>query len=631
MLLLAVANFVTTRSSTMQAIDTQLKQISEGRSSAIADWVKAERAVVASMTDNAGAGDMLPFLKAAEIAGSFELAYTGYADKRIVFSKPQPDLPKDYDPTGRPWYKQAIEKNASILTPPYEDASSHKLVVSFAQPAKGATAVVAADVLLDSVVNIVLSIKPTPNSYAFLADSNGLVIAHPDKNRLLKPVSDMDSSLSGKSLQEASGSMHASEVTLNGQHAMLHVSRVAGTDWMLAVVLDKAEGTEALSGILKSSLITAVAAAIIAAIILSLFISRIMGRMTAVRDALQDIASGDRDLTRRLDTSGNDELSQIATAFNQFVDQIARVLVDIRSSSDSVKLAAGEIATGNLDLSSRTEQQAGSLQETASAMEELTSIVKQNAENARLANKLAEDASQVAVEGGSVVSKVVTTMDAISASSQKISDIIGVIDGIAFQTNILALNAAVEAARAGEQGRGFAVVASEVRTLAQRSANAAKEIKELISDSVGKVEVGSALVNEAGQTMEGVVNSVKRVTDIMSEILAATQEQSAGIESVHDSIGQMDSVTQQNAALVEEAAAAAGSLQEQATSLADIVAAFKLGNVQPNLQPAARTAVSQPRPAGQVAVRARPASKAVVPRTVGAKPVATANGDWEEF
>jgi methyl-accepting chemotaxis protein len=261
-------------------------------------------------------------------------------------------------------------------------------------------------------------------------------------------------------------------------------------------------------------------------------------------------------------------------------DQLSRVVTQIRSGADTMATASSEIAAGNLDLSSRTEQQAGSLEETASAMEQLTSTVKQNADNARQANHLAVSASGIAVEGGEAVARVIDTMSSINTSARKIVDIISVIDGIAFQTNILALNAAVEAARAGEQGRGFAVVASEVRSLAQRSAAAAKEIKVLIGDSVEKVDAGSRLVQQAGDTIGQVVSSVKRVTDIVGEISAASHEQSVGIEEVNRAITQMDQVTQQNAALVEQAAAAAASLQDEAARLAQVVSVFTLGGIE---------------------------------------------------
>jgi methyl-accepting chemotaxis protein len=285
------------------------------------------------------------------------------------------------------------------------------------------------------------------------------------------------------------------------------------------------------------------------------------------------ISQGDLSVT--VDIKPNDQSSVLA-AIRHMQRQLGAIVRDIKGASDTISSATSQIAAGNADLSSRTEQQASSLEETASSMEELTGTVKQNAENARQANQLAAGASTMAVKGGEVVGQVVHSMSSINEASRKIADIIGVIDGIAFQTNILALNAAVEAARAGEQGRGFAVVASEVRTLAQRSAAAAKEIKALITDSVARVEDGSKLVDQAGQTMEEIVTAVKRVTDIMAEIAAASQEQTSGIEQVNQAIVQMDQVTQQNAALVEEAAAAADSMQEQAQSLTRAVAIFKL-------------------------------------------------------
>ncbi|MEA9658181.1 methyl-accepting chemotaxis protein [Xanthomonas campestris pv. raphani] len=298
------------------------------------------------------------------------------------------------------------------------------------------------------------------------------------------------------------------------------------------------------------------------------------GNLQSLSSLLQSIAAGD--LTARMSGEFRGVFAQMRDDANATASQLAQIVGNIQQSAVSINAAASEIAAGNQDLSQRTEQQAANLEETAASMEELTSTVKQNAESARQANQLAIGAARVASQGGEVVGKVVETMTGIEASSKKIADIISVIDGIAFQTNILALNAAVEAARAGEQGRGFAVVASEVRTLAQRSSDAAKEIKDLIDDSVQRVAEGSALVHTAGKTMGDVVASVQRVTDIMGEISAASQEQSAGIEQVNQTITHMDETTQQNAALVEEATAAARSMEEQAEQLTDAVAIFKI-------------------------------------------------------
>jgi methyl-accepting chemotaxis protein len=311
-------------------------------------------------------------------------------------------------------------------------------------------------------------------------------------------------------------------------------------------------------------------------------------------------------------------------------DNLADIVRQVRSGTDTIATASSQIASGNLDLSSRTEEQASSLEETASSMEELTSTVKQNADNARQGNGLAISASDVAVKGGAVVAEVVEMMGSINASSRKIVDIIGVIDGIAFQTNILALNAAVEAARAGEQGRGFAVVASEVRNLAQRSAAAAKEIKTLIGDSVEKVDAGSKLVDQAGATMSEIVTSVKHVTDIMGEIMSASQEQTAGIEQINQAIAQMDEVTQQNAALVEQAAAAAQSMQDQAGTLSGVVSVFQVTGAASAPAPKPVRAVA--RSVAVTPARRQPVAPALAGKAPRKVTAATgSNDEWEEF
>ncbi|MBP1315695.1 methyl-accepting chemotaxis protein [Herbaspirillum sp. 1173] len=405
-----------------------------------------------------------------------------------------------------------------------------------------------------------------------------------------------------------------------------------------AGLMDKAveRANDASSNAVNIMVLLSAAAIVLSALCAWLITRSITRPLNQAVQVATAVAAGD--LTVQIDNASKDETGALLASLKAMNDNLHRIVTEVRQGSDTINTASGEIATGNLDLSSRTEQQAGALEETASAMEELTSTVKQNADNARQANTLAETASQVAIQGGSVVGEVVQTMSQINDASRKIVDIISVIDGIAFQTNILALNAAVEAARAGEQGRGFAVVASEVRTLAQRSAAAAKEIKTLIDASVERVENGSRLVEQAGTTMDEVVASVKRVTDVVAEITAASGEQSDGIEQINQAIVQMDEVTQQNAALVEEAAAAAQSLQEQSGRLVETVSIFKLSHQEtrrpaPVAATAARTVDVTPRAA---ALPRKPAAKASAPAKAlpvaqpALKPAA-AEGDWEQF
>ncbi|MEW6370029.1 MAG: methyl-accepting chemotaxis protein [Pseudomonadota bacterium] len=366
-----------------------------------------------------------------------------------------------------------------------------------------------------------------------------------------------------------------------------------------------------------------------AAIVAGVFVSRSIVRpLERAVEVAKTVAAGD--LRERIEVTSNDETGQLLQALKEMNASLKQIVGKVRSGAETIGVAATEIAQGNMDLSARTEQQASGLEETASSMEELTSTVKQNADNARQASQLAISACDVAARGGDVVERAVGTMASISESSKQIVDIIGVIDSIAFQTNILALNAAVEAARAGEQGRGFAVVASEVRSLAQRSATAAKEIKALIGDSVERIDAGSTLVNEAGATMNEIVASVRRVMDIMGEISAASAEQGAGIEQINIAVTEMDTTTQQNAALVEEAAAAAQALREQTAALNEVVGVFRLDGdaVVAKAAPASVRAAAAPPSGARPALPA--AGKPVVVRRAPAAPAASGDG-WEEF
>ena len=368
----------------------------------------------------------------------------------------------------------------------------------------------------------------------------------------------------------------------------------------------KGKEIEAIEAASQKEMIALSGLALVLSVLCGWFLTTsITGPIRLAVTAARRVADGD--LTGTITARTRDEVGDLLQALQAMNANLLRIVSEVRSGTETIATASNEIAAGNQDLSSRTEQQASALEETASSMEELTATVKQNADNARQANQLAITAADVAVKGGQVVAQVVDTMGAIDASSRKIVDIIAVIDGIAFQTNILALNAAVEAARAGEQGRGFAVVATEVRSLAQRSAAAAKEVKDMIGDSVAKVDSGTALVSQAGATMNEVVASIRRVTDIVAEISAASHEQSAGIEQVNQAITQMDQVTQQNAALVEEAAAASEAMHGQSAHLARVVGEFKVGTVDGVMQRDAVGKVGQALalPIGKLAVQSR--------------------------
>ena len=403
----------------------------------------------------------------------------------------------------------------------------------------------------------------------------------------------------------------------------------------------------AFSSARTTMLVTTLLAILFAVVSAWMIIRAIQQPLLYAKHAAERVASGD--LSVPIESDSNNEIGQVLAALQTMQQSLIKIVSEVSSGAETIASASSQIASGNLDLSSRTEQQASSLEETASSMEELTSTVKHNGDNARQANQLAVSATEVATRGGQVVAQVVDTMGRINDSSKKIVDIISVIDGIAFQTNILALNAAVEAARAGEQGRGFAVVASEVRNLAQRSASAAKEIKTLIGDSVESVEAGTKLVDQAGTTMDDVVASISRVTDIMGELTAAGREQEAGITQINQAITEMDNVTQQNAALVEEAAAAAGSLQDQASNLVQVVSRFKLNQhdtvmqaVITNTRPAPSTQAAPQKPTEKASTVVKPALPAAKkpdlklatakPRTKQAASAVDADGgDWEEF
>ena len=479
---------------------------------------------------------------------------------------------------------------------------------------------------INALADTIRSYKIGQTGHVYLARANGVLLVHRDTALAdgKHPLKDLPGFSEALSKRLLTGNKYAYAI-YDAPAGRQFVAAYFVPELNLYVMAEVPEA-EVLGNVTRSALIAALIAGLVGggiALCIIYVISRAIAAPVArAADMLSEIASGNGDLSRRMPVESEDEVGALAAAFNRFVASLNVTIREVRDSTGAIASASSQIASGNLDLSARTEAQASSLEETAAAMEELTSTVKQNADNARQANQLVVSASSHAVKGGEVVGQVVQTMGAITESSRKIADIIGVIDGIAFQTNILALNAAVEAARAGEQGRGFAVVATEVRNLAQRSAGAAKEIKDLIVDSGSKVEAGSKLVDSAGATMQDIVVSVQRVADLMGEIASASQEQSQGIAQVNATVTQMDDATQQNAALVEEAAAAAQSLQEQAGRLAQVVSVFKLEETGHAVPQQATHQPVQPKPARMLT------AKAEIP---AARPTAPASDAWEEF
>ncbi|CAG9199068.1 Methyl-accepting chemotaxis sensory transducer with Cache sensor [Burkholderia gladioli] len=570
------AAYFTVRANTMETIAQNLDAIAGANTLAIDKWVEAKAQAVKASAEDVEHGDPQGFVKHMGRASGFPITTVGWSDKSFFSTT---STAPGYDPTARPWYKAALAAGTLVVTKPYGDSSTGAPYVSFSAPMMrngSADGVVSGAVPLEGVREVVSTVHPTPASLAFVVTRDGQVIAHPDAKLALKPATDIAEALTPAALTSLAQAGAPMEIALGGVVKLLKAQPVAGTDWYLVIALDKAEATAGLSKVLRTLGVAMLLLTLAAVGLAAFFTSNSFRSLSRVRDAMDTIGSGGGDLTHRLPVAGRDEVAQISASFNAFVDKISAVLHDVKSGVDSMKLATSEIEMGNRDLSQRTETSASNLQHTSAALTELTASVKQSAESAMEASRLATSASEAAARGGEVVTSAVSTMDEIARASARITEIIGVIDGIAFQTNILALNAAVEAARAGEHGRGFAVVAGEVRTLAQRCATAAREIKDLIQSSEASVDTGAQRVQAAGAAMREIVEGIERVNRVIGEIDGAMNEQSTGISQIDRSVAEMDQATQQNAALVEQSTAASATLNEQAHGLSGIVGLFRL-------------------------------------------------------
>ncbi len=523
--------------------------------------------------------------------GDFSKTYVGFPDGRFRYFDGRPASP-GYDPRERGWYKSAVAAGKPVITAPYVGATSGKLEISVAAPiyrGRQLVAVVSGDLPLEFITRTVSGLSPTPHSFAFLVDSDGVLIAHPEADKVLTPMSTLSPELTHAALEASDRRVMSGEralaIDIDGRDYRLFNAALADVEWQLALALDVADADGSLHAQLWTTLISTLLVLLAAAGVMWWIANRSLRGLALVRDALVDIAAGEGDLTRRISVSGRDEVAEIGNAFNRFVSTLNGVLSEIRLASSAVQTAAAEISQGSQDLSARTEQAAANLQETSASMEQISGTVAQSADSAREADGLASSASEVARRGGAVIGEVVTTMQGIDEDSRKITEIVSVMDSIAFQTNLLALNASVEAARAGEQGRGFAVVAGEVRTLAQRSSEASREIATLISSANERTRDGAEQARLAGITMNEIVASVARVNEVIGEISHATQEQNHGVGQVSSAVAELDQVTQQNAALVEESAAAADALSEQSARLAEMVGRFRLdASAQPPAQ-----------------------------------------------
>ncbi len=590
--LLSLVSYQQMRSQLLVGVKSESEAAANGYSRLIAEWVASKRSIVTAMVPVAGSADVVTFFQRAAEGGGFDLVYAGYADKRTLFSSPQ-NLPPGYDPTGRPWYKMAAESGGSILTEPYADASTGNLVVSFATPVKsggGVSAVVAGDISIDRLVKDILALKLAGNGYAMLLSKDGKIIAHPDAKLSLKGVGDLSSELATHVSELGQPSKGLVDATVGGKSSLVLWQPVAGSDWTLALVMERSAVLAPLRSLLVKVLGIIAVFGIGVSLLAVATLNRMLKGLGQIRTAMQEIASGEGDLTRRIEVQSDDEVGQTAEAFNRFLGGLQGTIKEVTQASLSVASGATELSASAEQMSATTNEIAksgellhGATETVASAITEFMASVEEVARNVKTSVEHTGETVEATEAGAQGTQTTAEGMNRIHDASSKIANAIRVIQEIAQQTNLLSLNAAIEAAKAGEQGKGFAVVAEEVRKLADRSRQAAVEIEKLLHETQVAVDGGVSSVQNISGLMERIQSSIKRVSSLINEIGTATREQSTTASEIANrmeesarEIGQNAVATQELSATVHEISRTASDLARIANSLAQAMARFKV-------------------------------------------------------
>ncbi|WP_343711387.1 methyl-accepting chemotaxis protein [Kosakonia radicincitans] len=569
-------NYFISNNATTKSINSTLSSLAESNTTTIEQWVNTRIAQISNLTPYVNHPDPVALLKQVAAAGNFLNVDIAFTDKHVLSSDPS-GIPEGYDPTSRPWYIEANNARTTIITEPYQDISSRRLTMTIATPAfnnNALQAVIEGDIAMDEIIKNVRAIHPTPRSFGMLIDAQGQIIAHPNDDLTMKQLSSVSPNLN---LSKLLASATPVEASISGADAYLLARPIKGTAWYIVVAIDKNEVRSGMNTLLQTSAISLLVLICLSVLTVGYITQKSVAPLIKIREAMDEFFSSDKgDLTQRLPVHGKDEIAQIAIAFNGFTDKLVEAMTSIRNNSGQVRAAAIEMSSRNDDLALRTEESAASLQQTSVSLEEISANVAHSSATSREANTAAVDAASDAQQGIDSVHYLIKTMKEIEAASSQISVITSVINGIAFQTNILALNASVEAARAGEQGRGFAVVANEVRQLASRSAEAAKEISNLIDTTVSSVASGVQQVDNTSTTMQKIVGSVSSVTTMIAEISLATEEQTKGINEISKAVTQLETTVQRNVQLTEESKSTASGLLQQANELMDAIRRYKM-------------------------------------------------------